>query len=188
MQKKAPGWGKAIGIIMICLGGLGVFIHIYKMVIPSLFGNFPRVMNDLSRLEQSNPAGDLVFTEFNNMMGMSSTQGTMLVTFGLLCLVLTIFYIIGGAKLLIAKPSNYRFAMYALAAFIVLNAVGCAYFFLGHTSFIVKGILIYSIVGLVFDIALLIILNASNKADYGIGVDESMPSYSTDSGASDEII
>jgi hypothetical protein len=178
MQKKAPGWGKAIGIIMICLGGLGIFIHIYKMLIPSLFGNMPRMMNDLSRLDHNNPAGDIMINEFNNMLGLSSTQSAMLMTFGILCLGLTVFYIIGGAKLLTATPSNYRFAKGALIAFIALNAIGVSYFYLGNTGFIVKAILIYSIVGLVFDITLLIILNASNKADYGIGVDDSLEPYS----------
>ena len=181
MQKKAPGWGKALGIIMICLGGLGVFAHIYKLLIPSLFGNMPRIINDLSQIESNNPVNDRVFSEFNYMLGMTETQSTMLMVFGLLCLGLTVFYIIGGTKLLTASPANYRFAMYALVAFIILNAAGLAYFYLGSSGFIVKMVLIYSIIGLVFDITLLIILNMSNKADYGISVDETVQDFSNNS-------
>ncbi|MFT5818836.1 MAG: hypothetical protein ACI8ZM_000057 [Crocinitomix sp.] len=175
MKKSAPGWGKAIGIIMICLGGLGVFYQIYKMIIPAFFGNLPRAMNNFPHLDN-----DIAFNQFSNMMGMSATQANLLIAYGVLALILTIFYILGGVKLLTATPANYNFAKNALLGFILLNAAGCIYFFTSHSGFIVKVLMIYAIVGLVFDIALLAILMSSNKADYGIGVEESMQVYSAE--------
>ncbi|NOQ76025.1 MAG: hypothetical protein GQ574_28725 [Crocinitomix sp.] len=177
MKKSAPGWGKAIGIIMICLGGLGIFYQIYKFIIPVFFGSFPRRMSGMSQF--NNP--------FNDMLGMSETQANMLILYGVLGLALSIFYILGGVKLLTVAPANYNFARYALISFIILNAAGCIYFFSSHTGIIIKGIMIYAIVGLVFDITLLIILMSSNKAEYGIGVDESMQVYSVDE-QSEEIL
>jgi hypothetical protein len=93
---------------------------------------------------------------------------------------------VGGVKLLTVAPANYNFAKYALISFIALNATGCIYFFSGQGALFVKMIMIYSIVGLVFDITLIIILLSSNKADYGIDVEESMQGYTVD--AQDEEI
>jgi hypothetical protein len=175
MVKKAPGWGKALGIIMICLGGLGIFYQIYKIIIPWIFGIFSRPLNDMARL-----SNDRAFDELNYMMGMSESQANVMIAFGIFGLVLTIFYIMGGVKLLSVAPGNYEFTKYALSAFIMLNAAAIVYFLMSHASFTIRLLMIYAIVGLVFDITLIIILLSSNKSDYGVGVDESMQAYTVD--------
>ncbi len=179
MRKTAPGWGKAIGIIMICLGGLGIFYQIYKLIMPMFFNSFPIAMNNLSHLD-NNPYNDVVINEFSNLFGFTQLQVTMLVVFGILGLVLTIFYIMGGVKLLSVAPANYNFAKFALIAFVVLNALACVFFFTTRGGMFMTAIMMYSLIGLVFDITLLIILLSSNKADYGIGSDEQMQVYSVD--------
>ena len=178
MKKNAPGWGKAIGIIMICLGGLGTFYQIYKIIFPSMINNmtssplFQIAENDMNRQ---------AFNQFSHAFGLDQNGMNLMILFGVLGTILLIFYIIAGAKLLTVNPKNYYMARNALLVFVFFNAVGCILFFTISVGFFLKMILIYSIVGLVFDIALLAILLSSNKAAYGIGVEEGMESYTLDS-------
>lgn len=188
MTKAAPGWGKAVGIIAICLGGLGVFYQMYKIIMPSFFRRIPETLNTLSQLDPNRTVEEeIAINQFQTIMGFTDGQATALMTFGVVGLVLTAFYIVGGAKLLKAKPSNYHFAKYALITFVVYNAILCLYIYTGNGSLILSAIGIYSLVGLVFDVTLMIIVLASDKADYGIGVDTSMHDYTLNP-ESEEII
>lgn len=160
---------------MIVFGGLGVFIQIYKIMIPQLFKMQGQMVNSLSQLDtydQSNPFRNNA-NVFNQIMGISDTQANVLFIAGLLGLAACAFYIIGGAKLLKAVPANYHFAKYSLIGFLVLNIITTTLLTTSGPSFIIMGVLVYVILGIVTDLVLLIILLASDKTKYGIGARES---------------
>lgn len=179
MQKSAPGWGKAIGIIIICLGGLGVFYQIYKILIPSIFSSFPmQMMNDAARLDPDfNRQQEIVLDQMNTMVKITAAGGQWMMIFGYLGIFITIFYIIGGAKLLTPKPQNYNFGKYALIAFIAYNVIEGIVLLSMNTGFLIRAMLTYSGIGLVFDVTLLIILLSSDKTAYGIGRDPELEQY-----------
>ncbi len=180
MQKAAPSWGKAIGIIMICLGCLGVFYQIYKIMVPGMLKLVPKFNQFPGYNEHMTTNEEIAFEQINSMLSASDSEANLVITLGYLGLVLMVLYIIAGAKLLNAKPANYNFAKYTLGGLIVYNGVGLL-LFVGFLSNLFLGmILTYAMVGLVFDIALFIILLASNKGAYGIGVDTSMQGYTLD--------
>ncbi len=166
MTKKAPSWGKAIGIIMICLGGLGIFYQMYKIIMPSFMQTMP--LNQMSQLDPNMDRGQrIIVNQFENIMDFNGLENY-LMTLGIIGVILCIIYIISGAKLLTVKPQNYKFAIYVLGIFIAFNAFQLYLVFSGGTSFMMKALFIYSIIGIAFDIALLAILLSSNKAEYGI--------------------
>lgn len=169
MNKKAPVWGKAIGIIMISLGGLGVFYQAYKIIVPSLFRNMFGVFNNEALYNQNDNVSRQAVDQLTEMMFMTEGQANSMKIIGFLGILLTIFYIIGGAKLLVPKPANYKFARLALGIFIFYNLVSVILVYGSGMGYFFNMIMIYAIVGLVFDIALIIILLKSNQADYGIG-------------------
>ncbi len=181
MRKSAPGWGKAIGIIMICLGGLSVFYQLYKIVFPAIFRTIPRQIENISRMDPNfDRNGEQAINQFNSIIGMSESQANLLVTLGILGIISLIFYIVGGAKLLTVKPENYKFAKFALSGFILYNVIGGILFLSTNSGWFAGIIMMYSIIGLVFDITLLIILLSSNKAAYGIGTAPELETYTQD--------
>lgn len=174
MQAKAPTWGKAVGIIMICLGGLGTFYQLYKIIFPSFFSQVP-----------FNNVGN---SEFKEIFGLGSSGLNMMIIFGFIGILLSVFYIIGGAKRLTAKPANYYFAKYTLLIFIIYNLIGVVLFYLLTVGFFIRILLIYAVVGLVFDIALFVIALSSNKAAYGIGGEQGIKQVYTNDRIDEEII
>lgn len=179
MQKSAPGWGKAIGIIIICLGGLGVFYQIYKILIPSIFSSFPvQVLNDAAHADPDfNRQQEIVLDQMNSIVKITTVGGQWMIIFGYFGILVTIFYIIGGTKLLTAKPQNYNFGKYALIAFIAYNVIEGIVLLSMNTGFLIRAILVYSGIGLVFDVTLLIILLSNNKAAYGLGSEPENEQY-----------
>ncbi|MBK9190295.1 MAG: hypothetical protein IPM77_01715 [Crocinitomicaceae bacterium] len=118
-SKTAPGWGKAVGILMIIFGALGVFIQIYKLIIPRMIAIQGNMMN---RMNTYDSVYGNEFSEVSNMygemFGISESQATFLTISGVLGFISCVFYIIGGAKLLTPKPANLNFAKYALFGFL----------------------------------------------------------------------
>lgn len=169
MNKRAPVWGKAIGIIMICLGGLGVFYQAYKIIVPSLFRNMFGIINNDAIYNHSDNVSRQAVNQLTEMMFMTEGQATAMKVIGFLGVLLTIFYIIGGAKLLVPKPANYKFARLVLGIFIFYNLVSIILVYTSNMGYFFNMIMIYAIVGLAFDVALFVILLKSNQADYGIG-------------------
>ncbi|MBI3134878.1 MAG: hypothetical protein HYZ14_09425 [Bacteroidetes bacterium] len=174
-NKTAPGWGKAVGILMIVFGALGVFIQIYKIMIPQILRMQNQMMNSFSQLEtyeQPNPFRTSGLA-LNEIMGLSELQANVLLYSGLLGFIACAVYIVGGAKLLSPKPANYNFAKYSLIGFLLLNAITTGLLTTSGPSIMVMGLLVYVILGLVIDVVLLIVLLSNNKTQYGIGHSDS---------------
>jgi len=165
-MRKAPTWGKTVGIIMIVLGGLGVFIQIYKIILRTFANIQGEVFNNLEHLPNSNNPG---LRMFDQMFGMTQTQGNIMMILGLLGLIGCVIYIIGGVKLLKAEPKNYDFAKYALIGFLVYNLVNVIWMGMNTHSIMIMGMMVYVVIGFVFDIVLTIILLSNDKSAYGIG-------------------
>ncbi|MBK7130060.1 MAG: hypothetical protein IPH66_11950 [Crocinitomicaceae bacterium] len=175
MQKQAPGWGKAIGILMIIFGSFGVFIQIYKIIIPSMLKLQNRMMHSFSSMDMNGEPNPFRESQevFDELLYMSDTQANVMMVSGILGFILCVFYIVGGVKLLKPKPAHYKFALYSLFAFLGLNALTCILLFASGPSIVIIGILVYVIMGLVMDLVYTIILATSDKTKYGIGVPES---------------
>lgn len=177
-MRKTPTWGKAIGIIMICLGSISVFLQLYKIIIARIMSVFPNMMDNVTALNpemDTNQQQGMALAK--QMMVMTREQANALIMVGTVGFLLLIFYIVAGAKLLTAQPANYNRAKIMLIIFILFNAFSSFLLVSGSGNVIVTTLGVYGIVGLVFDIVLFIILLTSNKADYGIGVDPELTSY-----------
>src|SRR5690606_7262318 len=99
-MKKAPQWGKAIGIIMICLGGLGSFIQFYKLILPFMSKLMPELMDQAMAQNSQMTAFEIQNLErLKEMFKLSESEGNTMVILGVTGLILIVFYIIGGAKL-----------------------------------------------------------------------------------------
>ena len=153
-NNNVPTWGRVIGIIMICLGALGVFNQFYKMM-----------MRTYASMGNGFGGSNL----FSNMFGITETQGTILMILGLLGIGACVFYIIAGAKLLKATPQNYNFAKYALFGFIGFNLISIVWMAMNSDSFLIMGLMTYVGIGLALDIAMVIIFMMSDSSGYGIG-------------------
>ena len=182
-NRVTPGWGKAIGILMIVFGGLGVFYQFYKIMIPQMLAMSNRMTGIMAEMEvpdQPNPFRNSQEL-FGEMMQITPMQSQVMVWSGILGIILCAVYIVAGAKLLKATPFNYKFARAALISFLFLNLFTVILLFTDDVSLMLLGMLFYIIFGLLIDLVLAIILMASNKKKYGIGVDPNEVVYSLDS-------
>jgi hypothetical protein len=173
MTRSTPSWGKALGIIMICLGGLGILMQIYKMMFPMMF--------KLMRSMPIPPApinNELAPQKMLDFMFGQQNSFDWLILIGVIGIFMVTIYIIGGVKLLTTKPINYHFAKWTLIAMLLYNGISLILFWTTMTGFFIRIFSIYIIVGFVFDLAILIILLSSNKAAYGIGNQEALETYS----------
>lgn len=169
-MRKVPGWGKIIGIIMIVLGALGVFLQFYKISLPTFANLQGEILNDLDGLSGPKKVGIKIF---DSMFGMSQTQGNVMITLGIFGLIACTLYIISGTKLLKAEPKNYNFAKFTLIGFLIFNLINVVWMGMNNNSVMIMGIMVYVLVGLVFDIVITIILLSNDKSAYGIGEPQS---------------
>lgn len=170
--KSAPGWGKAVGILMIIFGALGVFVQIYKLIIPrmiALQGNMMNRMDQLNSYNNSYNEFSAVNDVYGEMFGITEAQSTFLTISGILGFIGCVFYIVGGAKLLTPKPSNLNFAKYALFGFFGLNLLTLIILMSSGNSVLLMVILIYVGMGFTIDLVLGIILLSSDKSAYEPG-------------------
>lgn len=169
-SKSAPGWGKAVGILMIIFGALGVFIQIYKLIIPRMIEMQGNMMDRMSSYDSvyGNPYSE-VSNVYGEMFGISESQATFLTISGILGFIGCVFYIIGGAKLLTPKPANLNFAKYSLFAFFGLNLLTLIILMSSGNSVLLMVILIYVGMGFTIDLVLGIILLSSDKSAYEPG-------------------
>jgi len=149
---KPPVWGKAIGIIMICLGSLGVFLQLYKFMIRS----FSEISHNFNN-------GNAVL---GGIFRMTETQATVMLILALLGLVSCVFYIIGGAKLLKATPENYKFGKYSILIMLSYNAIGLTWMLMNSQCIMIYALAIYVAIGLALDIALFIVFIKSDPSGY----------------------
>lgn len=84
MNKKAPNWGKTIGIIMICLGGLGVFYQACKIIIPSIFRNMMGIFNNEAFYNHNEEMPRQALNQMTEMMFMTEGQANAMKTIGFL--------------------------------------------------------------------------------------------------------
>lgn len=159
-MKKAPVWGKVLGIIMICLGGLGVINQIYKLIFPMMMD----MMRDFPVPPANENQVDLQ-RSFDVMFG-SSNSTTILMILGFSGLAMMALYIVAGAKLLTRKMANYNFAKNVLLIMLVYNALTLIYMWFGSGGMVVKMLSIYVTIGFVFDLTILIILISNDKQEY----------------------
>ena len=182
--RSAPGWGRAIGIIMIILGGMGVFFNFYRLLMPSIFNFQRRLMHDM-RDVNPNPEARKVSKVLDEMLYFDNTMETLIYIFSTVGIVVCILYIIGGVKLLKPRPKNYNFARAILFAAIFVALLFYIFMFAHRFSFFIFAMMFYSFFGTICDITLLIILSASNKSAYGFSEIKEFGDYSK---ASDEDI
>lgn len=165
-MSNAPSWARGVGIVQISLGAFGIFFQIYKLVIPA-FSKFQNIathaMNENMDLETKRVLG-IVSKEF----GLTNAQANIMITLGFIGILLCVFYIIGGVKMLKLHPKNLRFGQLTLLLFIIYNMASVVYFTLNINNILVMGLSIYMIGAIIIDIALLIIIIASDKSDYGL--------------------
>ncbi len=182
MIRSTPSWGKALGIIMICLGGLGILMQIYKIMFPMMF----KLMRSMPIPAPPTNHGQAPEKILDMMLG-ARNSFDWLILIGVIGIFMVTIYIIGGVKLLTAKPINYHFAKWTLIAMLVYNAISLFLFWTALTGIFIRMLSIYIIVGIVFDLAILIILLSSNKAAYGIGTHEAIETYNYNQ-QNDEVI
>ena len=175
-----PNWAKAVAIIQICLGSLGIFIQFYKIVIP-IISRFKNIA--ASEFVQQDFEAQRNFTKATQLIDLSESQATFLTILGVIGLVLCVVYIIAGVKMLKPFRANYNLSKYVLITFILFNLINIAFFSTSNGNILILGIMFYVIVGLVIDITLLIIGMTSDKSVYGI---ESTKKGTNESKKSDE--
>ena len=189
-SKKVPGWGKTIGILMIIMSSLGVFYQMYRLIIPRLLNFQSNMMNtfmDTSRQVKSNIEfndSTMREVEFDEMIApvshgfeelndtifhVSETSTNYMYWFSLLMLVVCVFYIIAGTKLMKPALKNYQFAITILIISIAVNILSYILIFSNANSLILYGVMFYSFIGTVADIVFLIIIKTSDRSAYGIG-------------------
>lgn len=167
-MKKAPKWGRAIGIIMIILGSFGVFFQLLKTLIPSYMRAFSIMVEQSIRKNENLDPGHLQNLAYVKQQWTASDESlAILMISGIIGVLLLIFYIIGGAKLLKAKELNFQFAKYALIVFILFNAFSSFYFLWMNQNGLLKVLGIYIAVGTAIDIVLLSVALTSKKTEYG---------------------
>jgi len=181
-NRVTPTWGKAIGILMIIFGSLGIFIQFYKIMIPQIFKMSGGIMNAMNQLPQQEGQTDMraPMALFNEMAAMSNMQANTMIFGGVIGLIACALYIIAGAKLLKATPSNYNWGKNMLLAFLTLNVVTAILLLIDGFSIIVMGVMVYMILGFIIDLVLYIILISSDKTKYGIGVAPNQEVYTVD--------
>lgn len=172
MINKTPSWGKALGIIMICLGGFGILMQIYKIIFPMMF----KLMRSMPMPAPPTNHGQAPEKILDMMLG-ARNSFDWLILIGVIGIFMVTIYIIGGVKLLTAKPINYHFAKWTLIAMLLYNGISLILFWTAMTGIFIRMFSIYIIVGFVFDLAVLIILLSSDKAAYGIGTQETIETY-----------
>jgi len=178
---KAPTWGRVIGIIMIVLGSLGIFYQIYKIAMPAMMDiqqdMMSEITNEIEYNEEFNHEfenenirmrPEKIFNTFQEKFMLTDSSKKWLPVFGMLGILFCIYYIIGGAMLLKAKPLNYKIALSAIGGTVALNLISYIVLFSGGTSLMLFGLLIYSFIGVLIDLALFIIFISSDKSKYGI--------------------
>lgn len=179
-MKTVPGWGKGIGITMIILAALGIFYQFYKIMAPSMFGIQKQIMKDFPPIGQPgnpynseqpfNPYNEATLSRMEDLMTLSPFQSNILVISGIIGIILTGFYFAGGIKLISApKPTNYNFGRCALLSFLIFNILSAVILLSDGFSIFLLAILIYQMIGFVFDMVLWLILISSDKSKYGIG-------------------
>jgi hypothetical protein len=149
---KPPVWGKAIGIIMICLGSLGIFLQLYKFMIRS----FSEISHNFNN-------GNAVL---GGIFRMSEAQATGMLILALIGLLACVFYIVGGAKLLKATPENYNFGKYSILAMLSYNAICLTWMLMNSQNIMIYALAIYVAIGLALDIALFIVFIKSDSSGY----------------------
>jgi hypothetical protein len=150
-----PSWAKAVAIIQICLGILGIFMQFYKIIIPV----FARLKNiAASEFIQQDVQMQRDFTTATKLIDLNESQASIITLLGITGLILCIIYIIAGVKML--KP--------LFIAFIIFNLINIAYFSSSQGNILIIGIMVYVIIGLALDTTLLIIGLTSDKNIYGI--------------------
>jgi len=181
-NRVTPGWGKTIGILMIIFGSFGVFIQFYKIMVPQILRMSGGMMNVMNQLPQQEDQPNIRATTaiFKEMMGMSNLQANTLIFGGVIGLIACALYIIAGAKLLKANPSNYNWGKNMLIAFLTLNVVTAILLLIDGFSVFVMAIMIYMVLGFIIDLVLFSIFISSDKTKYGIGVDPSQEVYTVD--------
>lgn len=187
-MKKAPTWGKAIGILMIILGSLGVFFQLVKTILPSYMRIMPTMLDQSYRQVQDMDPLQAQNVEFlKRQWEVTDGATNAVLAMGIIGTLFLIVYIVGGAKLLAPKAFNFHFAKYTLFLLIAFNAISGYYLFFMNQNPILKGLGVYVLIGLLIDVVFLIIAFTSNKSAYGIGAVPEMDGYSLNP-ESDEII
>jgi hypothetical protein len=160
-----PSWAKAVAIIQICLGILGIFMQFYKIIIPV----FARLKNiAASEFIQQDVQMQRDFTTATKLIDLNESQASIITLLGITGLILCIIYIIAGVKMLKPLKANYNFSKYLFIAFIIFNLINIAYFSSSQGNILIIGIMVYVIIGLALDTTLLIIGLTSDKNIYGI--------------------
>jgi len=181
-NRVTPTWGKAIGILMIIFGSLGIFIQFYKIMVPQIMKISGGMMNAMSQLPQQEGQPNIKATTaiFNELSGMSNLQANTLIFGGVIGLIACALYITAGAKLLKANPSNYNWGKNMLITFLIINVVTAILLLIDGFSIFVMVIMIYIVLGFIIDLVLCIILLSSDKTKYGIGVEPNQQVYTVD--------
>ncbi len=183
MVKKAPGWGKTVGILMITFGSFGVFYQIYRMVVPRLMSFQRKMIDRFSQIPEYMEYSDSTMTkeefqeivdypvqafeEVNNMFfNFSDAMINYLTWFSLLMILVCVFYIVAGSKLLKPTPSNYKMARLVLLISIGVNLLSYVLIFSEQGSFMLQVMMLYSFIGVAADVVFLIIMSSSDKSAY----------------------
>ncbi|MCG8577594.1 MAG: hypothetical protein MI810_22125 [Flavobacteriales bacterium] len=178
-ELKTPSWGKGVGISMIVLGSLGILFSFYRFAFLKIVAFQQEMLNEFDKISADDgPSSPFGNSLFKKAFHVSEFHENFIHVFTTIGFIICILYIIAGAKLLKAKPQNYNFARIILILSVALAII--QYFMMlgvGGYSMLILGLLVYNMFGTACDIALMLILLLSNKAQYGIGVDTSLEGY-----------
>jgi hypothetical protein len=169
-MNNVPTWAKAIGIIMICLAALGIIGAISKITFPSTIQMQNQIMSGMDEIgsHSNDPFGSSMASTMRRMFVITPFQAYTVMVSGIVSLLGCGFYLFAGIRMMKLDPKNLQLAKYAFIGFIILNALTIVLVLTDGYSMMVLGAIMYPLIGLVFDVTLLIVMANSDKSAYGL--------------------
>jgi hypothetical protein len=165
MQEDIPAWGKVVAIIMICFGGFSACFQGYKILTPFIYKAQEAVDLEMKAAENE-IAGDVLFEKVDSLFQLTNYQMNLYIIIGIVGLLLALAYVFAGIRLFRPKWSSFLFAKNAIILFIGFNLISCLLIITSGFSFITFELLFYSFVGIIIDVAVLLVMLLSDNKRY----------------------
>lgn len=173
-MNTVPTWAKTIGIMMICLAALGFIGAINKISFPTQIEMQGEIMDGFGE-ETGGVFGNRMMNTMKSMLVISPFQAYTVMVSGIVTLLGCGFYLFAGIRMLKLDVKNLKLTRIVLIGFIVVNALTVVFVLTGGSySMMVMTAILYPLIGLIFDVVLLIVMASSDKSVYyGVGVEKS---------------
>lgn len=165
MKEGIPIWGQVVSVLMICASSVGACFQGYKILIPITY------LSDSVEEEQNYIGDDFAskfFDKVDKLFELSQYQLDLFTIIGAVGLVITIAYFAAGIRLLWPKYGNYVFAKNMLIIFLGFNIISCFMVVASGFSFYTLEFIFFSFVGIIVDVALLLVVLLSDHKKYKV--------------------